>query len=1124
MNNGLMFRFTAVIAAMSIAISSMGMGLEALFNPHSKPTVHRPKPENAPQYSEAPRQASPRPNPGRSRYRHWWNDSKIAELAQIDAQNAIEHGQFDGIFACLNLGDAIAMQVGGGGIGAGTGPGEGSLSGGGSQTEGGHNSAGGSGTGAIGDGSSGGIPPNGTLGGSTNTHTGNKLSILEIVNIPSRGDTILALNLYHNSLDNRRLWMGWSWRCTYDVEIDTGTSGTAFLRMPDGLIIPYTQSGASYIAPAGWPHQLVHNGGGTWTLTLKNQAVWEFNSAGWLTKVSDRWGNDITVNRGTGDEITSVVDDASRTLTFAYSSGMVSTITGPNSKVWTFAYVSNNLTKVYRPTFNTFNYGRAFTYNANHDILTETDLRSNVWSWTYDSSERCTSYSNPYSNTVSFTYNTGDTTIALPMSSSGSQVWTHEYNTNGELTAIEDPDGYRVEYTYNGNIDVTSLEDQRGKVWDMTYDSNKNLLTLENPLGKTWEFTYTALNDIDTFEDPLNNVTDFVYNVNGSLHQIKDPTNQVVKELTYDGYGQLDTVEDALGRTTDVDIDGHGVLIEVTNPANVTTQATYNDYGKVLTVENPGASNQKSFTYDVWNRVTNISKPGTSNDIDITYDLENLPLSITDELGKTTLLSYDNAMRMTSVTNARGDVEDYTYNANSWLTQRENGNNEDTNYSYIDRGEVYQIDQASMFFDQYTYAPTGEVTRCTPYSGSYVEYDLDDAGRLDSIDYLDSGTADVDYDYDDANRVIEMIDGIGTSEWHYNSRSLITQIVQPQGTIDYRYNIAHELIEMDGPGGTTEYDLDATTGQLDGIDNAFGEDTLYLYDGLGRLDKTTYSSGAYEVNGYDAQNRLISVDLKNSSNTLLKAQDFAFNDASQLTQQIIDGVTTNFTYDDIGQLLTESRSGYSAAYTYDSNGNRATRTINSRVETHSYDPADMLASVYDALGTPSTGDDILRDYFYTLDGELEEKKVNGISVEYLTWNADERLTSFDNYTTTTSYAYNGSGARVEKGTQDFLRNGTGATSAVLDDGSAVYTPGISERRASTTTLAHSGLKSAQFQSGSSQTVTASKSYDAFGNPDAASGTWQGPFTYAGGFGYQQNSESNYMLLGHRYYDPAIGGF
>ncbi|HWP31983.1 MAG TPA: DUF4329 domain-containing protein [Fimbriimonadales bacterium] len=58
----------------------------------------------------------------------------------------------------------------------------------------------------------------------------------------------------------------------------------------------------------------------------------------------------------------------------------------------------------------------------------------------------------------------------------------------------------------------------------------------------------------------------------------------------------------------------------------------------------------------------------------------------------------------------------------------------------------------------------------------------------------------------------------------------------------------------------------------------------------------------------------------------------------------------------------------------------------------------------------------------------------------------------------------------------------------------------------------------------SQSFDATKGYDAFGNVVSETGSWSGPFGYGGHFGYQSDSDSGLLLLGHRYYDPSIGRF
>ena len=147
----------------------------------------------------------------------------------------------------------------------------------------------------------------------------------------------------------------------------------------------------------------------------------------------------------------------------------------------------------------------------------------------------------------------------------------------------------------------------------------------------------------------------------------------------------------------------------------------------------------------------------------------------------------------------------------------------------------------------------------------------------------------------------------------------------------------------------------------------------------------------------------------------------------------------------------------------------------------------------------------------------------------LTYDYESRVTgiTYPNQSTN-SFTYNGLDTRVgmsdSGGSKSFLRDGVSVTSPVLSDGSATYTPAISERRSSTTTFYHAGIKNGDSQTSTGQSVTASIQYDSFGNVTSSSGTWQGPFAYGGPYGYQSDSDSGLKLLGHRYYDPSTGRF
>jgi RHS repeat-associated protein len=125
------------------------------------------------------------------------------------------------------------------------------------------------------------------------------------------------------------------------------------------------------------------------------------------------------------------------------------------------------------------------------------------------------------------------------------------------------------------------------------------------------------------------------------------------------------------------------------------------------------------------------------------------------------------------------------------------------------------------------------------------------------------------------------------------------------------------------------------------------------------------------------------------------------------------------------------------------------------------------------------------------------------------------------------------GTRIKPGTRvattqnsvsrTFKRDGAYGTDPVLSDGAASYTPSISERRGAATTFLHSGIKNADAQTSAAGSVSGTRVYDAFGAELSSTGSWQGAFGYAGGFGYQEDA-NGFKLLGHRYYDPSTGRF
>ena len=191
-------------------------------------------------------------------------------------------------------------------------------------------------------------------------------------------------------------------------------------------------------------------------------------------------------------------------------------------------------------------------------------------------------------------------------------------------------------------------------------------------------------------------------------------------------------------------------------------------------------------------------------------------------------------------------------------------------------------------------------------------------------------------------------------------------------------------------------------------------------------------------------------------------------------------------------------------------------------ELYNYDNGDKLTSI-------TSGGTTVQSFGYDAAGRTTSITTSS-GTTTLSYDYESRLTSIT-YPGggSSSYVYNGLDTRVGKtnssGSNTYLRDGASVTAPVLSDGSATYTPGISESRSGVSTFyGHDRLDSNNLQETSASTVAFQASYDAFGLVKSSSGSTNSPFGFVGQAGYQTDNDSGLMLLGHRYYDPEIGRF
>jgi RHS repeat-associated protein len=216
-------------------------------------------------------------------------------------------------------------------------------------------------------------------------------------------------------------------------------------------------------------------------------------------------------------------------------------------------------------------------------------------------------------------------------------------------------------------------------------------------------------------------------------------------------------------------------------------------------------------------------------------------------------------------------------------------------------------------------------------------------------------------------------------------------------------------------------------------------------------------------------------------------------------------------------------------------GNRLTMN-NSGVVTYTYDANNKLTQLVGPGGTTTFG--------YDNNGNTTSMTVPGPITTTYGYDYENRLTSVTapSYTAAYTYAADGVRLRAQESNHAYpdrwfqydgarpVLEGTlsGDTFTTLNryvlEGNSYYDPLISASIGGQNRYyLYDGLGSTRQLLDSSQTVTDTYQYEAFGNLMGSTGSTPNPYRYVGSLGYYQTG-SSLMHLGARYYLPEVGRF
>jgi RHS repeat-associated protein len=179
------------------------------------------------------------------------------------------------------------------------------------------------------------------------------------------------------------------------------------------------------------------------------------------------------------------------------------------------------------------------------------------------------------------------------------------------------------------------------------------------------------------------------------------------------------------------------------------------------------------------------------------------------------------------------------------------------------------------------------------------------------------------------------------------------------------------------------------------------------------------------------------------------------------------------------------------------------------------------------------------DYTYDASGNQTEASVGGTATVNAAYNGASELTNYENSSANmTAATYDGDGLRTlatttpvggSSSTQDFVWNTVPSLPELLMDSNNAYIYGpngtpfeqVDLSSGAIHYLVADALGSVRGVVNSSGSLSASTSYDAWGNPETTGGlTSYTPFGFAGGY----TDPTGLVYLIGRYYDPVIGQF
>jgi len=448
-----------------------------------------------------------------------------------------------------------------------------------------------------------------------------------------------------------------------------------------------------------------------------------------------------------------------------------------------------------------------YSYDAEGNVSSIKDPNNNTTNYVYDPLNRLIIVSQPGNVVTSYAYDIHGNLQTF--TDAESHTTTYEYDDMGRLLSTTSPDTGTVNYVYDEAGNLVSKKDANGIIVEYEYDLLNRLTGINFP-DSAQDITYTydsGTNGIGRragMSDPSGSTT-FGYDLRGRLVEKTSVVNSLIYSVlrSYTPGGRISAVTHPTDRTIDYGRTACGYKVDTVsttyngNTIPLANNLSYRPFGIAnginkgnggivnnqfdqsgrLTVANPGADKERTYTYNNNGNLTSVSAPNTPwYNRTYTYDaLERLnhaegPYGSID-------YTYDAVgNRLTKV--ADGQTETYIYISGTNKLSEITGT-ETISYAHDANGNFTGIGNKTL-----TYNQNNRLIKVEENGNTLGEYTYNGLGQR-VIKTVNDVTTVFHYDFN-GNIIAESdIDGNFTVEYLYRGKGRSAMVDVASGEIYY---------------------------------------------------------------------------------------------------------------------------------------------------------------------------------------------------------------------------------------------------------------------------------------------------------------------------------------------------